>query len=53
MNIPNKEKPVIYLDMDGVCTDAILFPQLWNSNHSVKDKLSYTLEEVNKWYNRL
>ncbi|MDA1192867.1 MAG: hypothetical protein O3A46_14430 [Candidatus Poribacteria bacterium] len=29
--------------------EAILFPQLWNSNHALSDPVAYTLNEVAKW----
>jgi 5'(3')-deoxyribonucleotidase len=34
----------------GAGGHAILFPQVWNQNNHVEDKLSYTLKEARDWY---
>ena len=31
---------------------AILFPQVWNQNHHIDDKLNYTLVEARNWYSQ-
>jgi hypothetical protein len=33
---------------------ALLFPQIWNSNHRVEDdKVVYTLTQVSEWHTRV
>jgi len=33
--------------------NAVLFPQLWNSNHEVRDRLNFTLKSVKQLINRI
>jgi 5'(3')-deoxyribonucleotidase len=30
--------------------NSILFPQIWNSNHHIDDKLAYTIKQTDRWY---
>jgi 5'(3')-deoxyribonucleotidase len=32
---------------------GVLFPQIWNRNHTFNEKLNYTLAEVRAWYSSL
>ena len=32
---------------------GVLFPQIWNRNYRIENKIEYTLEQVNHWYQKL
>mgnify|MGYP006288600247 FL=1 len=32
---------------------GVLFPQIWNRNYGIENRIEYTLAEVNKWYQQL
>ncbi|MEC9490075.1 MAG: hypothetical protein UMU04_03940 [Halanaerobiales bacterium] len=29
---------------------GVLFPQIWNRNYGIENRIEYTLAEVSKWY---